>query len=86
MSLSSLQAIFHSGDLGTKVYELSDSQPSLSASGSHFPLHFETCDSSVEVVSLGEVSSFQKVFGKLEGFEGKRRCSRKTSELRKNEV
>lgn len=36
MSLSSLQAIFHSGDLGTKVYELSDTQPLLSALEHHF--------------------------------------------------
>lgn len=44
MSLSSLQAIFLSGDLGTKVYELSDTQPLLSALRHHFLVYFETCD------------------------------------------
>lgn len=55
MSLSSLQAIFHSGDLGTKVYELSDTRPLLSALGHHFLEYFETCDSSFENVSLEEL-------------------------------
>lgn len=55
MNLSSLQAIFHSGDLGTKVYELSDRQPLLSALGYHFLVYFETHDSSFEVVLVEEL-------------------------------
>lgn len=55
MSLSSLQAIFHSGDLGTNVYELSDTQPLLSALGYHFLVYFETRDSNFEVVSVEEL-------------------------------
>lgn len=55
MSLSSLQAIFHSGDVGEKVYELSDSHSSLSALGCQLFVYFETCDSSFVVVSLEEL-------------------------------
>lgn len=47
MSVSSLQAIFYSGDLGTKVYELPDTQPLLLALGYRFLIYFETFETQV---------------------------------------